>query len=30
MTDALQTLREDIRAAMDVLAQDYAVRRSVA
>ena len=26
MTDALETLREDVREAVDVLAQDYAVR----
>ncbi len=26
MTDALETLREDVREAMDLLAQDYAVR----
>ncbi len=26
MTDALETLREDVREAVDILAQDYAVR----
>jgi hypothetical protein len=26
MTDALETLREDVRQALDLLAQDYAVR----
>lgn len=26
MTDALETLREDVREALNILAQDYAVR----
>jgi len=28
MTEAIQTLRQDVRTAADALAQDYAVRRS--